>query len=88
MATFVAMQEDGVGEAAVELARHLKSLTGQDPSGVDKVSDQQVMQQAGHGRGTGGGTEGVWLHFHAARGEGRRRSTTRAREGDDLSWSA
>lgn len=42
MATFVAMQEDGVGDAAVELARHVKSLTGQDPSGVDKVSDQQV----------------------------------------------
>ena len=51
MATFVhVMSEEGsIANPAADLARHIKTLAGQDPSSVDSISDQQVKNVLNEG---------------------------------------
>mmetsp|Transcript_31459 Transcript_31459/g.77123 ORF Transcript_31459/g.77123 Transcript_31459/m.77123 type:complete len:409 (+) Transcript_31459:39-1265(+) len=50
MATFVhaapAGDEAGIVDPALDLARHIKALVGQDPASVDKITDQQALTLA------------------------------------------
>lgn len=73
MATFVHMPQEGDAGAedpAIALARHVKAIQGQDPIGVDKISDSQVRRNAQGGLWV---VEGLGLVVsEAAQGASRR----------------
>uniref|UniRef100_A0A6U5BEW8 Eukaryotic translation initiation factor 3 subunit M n=1 Tax=Hemiselmis andersenii TaxID=464988 RepID=A0A6U5BEW8_HEMAN len=50
MSTFIhaagSADEAGIADPALELAHHIKALTGQDPASVDKISDEKSLELA------------------------------------------
>uniref|UniRef100_A0A7S0VVX8 Eukaryotic translation initiation factor 3 subunit M n=1 Tax=Hemiselmis tepida TaxID=464990 RepID=A0A7S0VVX8_9CRYP len=49
MSTFIhaaVSDEGGIADPALDLARHIKALTGQDPASVDKISDEKSLELA------------------------------------------